>query len=305
MQKTIDDSCEFNCSGLFVSNSPVTCSLNVSSQTGMWSANPQCVSVPSALPDYCAASSPVHGAKTCPVSSFGDVCLYSCQAGFGQPSGFPLSTKCWLGGEASLSGRWAPALSCPIITDYCPRVFGCMHGHLGAQCSIECGQKFSPTAPTATCTVGGAAAGSGVWRPAGNVGNSLCVDFDECQNQICNPGFECVNLIGSFFCAPRISAVTAPEPLASTQGGDTVTIALQFQGYTSQFLLLLDWTSWDAAVESKYYLSLSYGHADGFSWRFDVTDITWIGCNHDTSTCTVSFKTSPGLPTQKTELTQH
>ena len=58
----------------------------------------------------CGGISTLFGAP-CDPGVFGDTCTYTCQFGFGSPTGASLKTKCWTS-STSASGQWLPKPSC-------------------------------------------------------------------------------------------------------------------------------------------------------------------------------------------------
>ena len=277
----IDDLCNFTCPQFYVSNSPLAC--EVQNDVGHWSGAPECIEFRLEDPTYCSELQVLHGAG-CSSMAFGERCEYLCDNGYGSIFGAPLQTQCWIGALTEGGGRFQPSPLCAPMKRYCPDSFGCASSSLNEVCQLDCGSAFVPAKPTSTCSVGGRIAGSGLWLPV-----PKCIDRDECLDNPCPTGHACVNVVGSYFCAPKFLEVAVTSPLSSMAGGDLVRITLELPPFDRYFSLA-------EPVAFQYYLSVSYGTPDGKTLNFPAQDVTQQGYDSLARQIVISFATSPGTP---------
>ena len=131
----------------------------------------------------------------------------------------------------------------------------------------------------------GKRAGDGRWSPA-----PVCADVDEClDSTICPTGFACVNTVGAYLCAPRVTSVTAPAPLATMTGNDLVQVTVALPEYP-----LFSFTDVASPIDGKYTLSISYGRPDDPGMQFVANSVTLTSYASAPRVLGLSFTTSPG-----------
>ena len=114
----------------------------------------------------------------------------------------------------------------------------------------------------------------------------VCLDVNECLDiAACLPQETCINLVGSFVCAPYIKTVQVASPLTSMLGGDRVTVELQFPSLTK-------FINFSHAVQNRYTLEVTYGQENGTVY-FPVANLTVLSYHGGSGLCTFEFDTTP------------
>ena len=113
------------------------------------------------------------------------------------------------------------------------------------------------------------------------------LDVNECVNNPCASGFDCLNLESSYTCLPSVTLDPgSPRVLVNMAGGDLVQFQLSFQD-GNYFSSLSD------LIDGKYYVSVSYGPSSAPS-IFATNSLSLTLHSGSLTSYDCSFQTSAG-----------